>query len=120
LPDKTAIKHAYLKGGVNTSSSAPANVEGLVEPIPHKLLRDGSKVYNWKIARAADDPLGTQFHDVMIFGRSVLHLGIEEVRVYPNGWGYVLVQKLEEADELYTLPDGRELNHYLHGYIEVV
>lgn len=97
----------------------PGNILGEVEEIPYKLLKDGSRLYNWKVARG-DDPLGTQFHDVMIFGRSVLHLNIEEVRVYPTGWGYALVQKLQESDELQTLPDGRELNHYLYGYVEVV
>lgn len=119
MPDKTTVKHAYTIGSTDTESSSPANVEGIVEDIPYRLLRDGSRLYNWKIARGSD-PFSTQFHDVMVFGRSVLHLGVEEVRVYPNGWGYALVQKLEESDEVYTLPDGRALNHYLHGYIEIV
>ena len=117
---QTAKKSAYLAGGLPASSNTPGNLEGEVEVIPYKLLKDGSRLYNWKVARSAIDPLGTQFHDVMIFGRSVLHLNIEEVRVYPTGWGYALVQKLQEIDDLITLPDGRELNHYLYGYVEVV
>lgn len=128
MPDKTARKHAFLNGGINLSDASSGNVTGLVEEIPYKLLKDGSRLYNWHIARRAD-PLGTQFHDVMVFSKSVLHLGVEEVRVYPNGWGYVLVQKLEDPEELspfnqfgeiYTWPDGRALNHYLYGYIEIV
>jgi hypothetical protein len=120
LPNKIAKKSAYLNGGIVSIDNTSGHILGEVEVIPYKLLTDGSRLYNWKVARAATDPLGTQFHDVMIFGRSVLHLNIEEVRVYPSGWGYALVQKLEESDDLITLPDGRELNHYLYGYVEVV
>lgn len=115
-------------GSTDTSDNAPANVTGVVEPIPYKLLRDGSKLYNWQAVRRVD-PLGVQFHDVMVHDKSVTHLGVEEVRVYPNGWGYVLVQRLEDPEtlppfdqfgEVYTWPDGRALNHYLYGYIEIV
>lgn len=120
MPDKTNKKSAFLTGGITATDSAPGHTTGEVEVIPFKLLPDGSKLYNWTIARAAIDPLGTQYHDIMIFGRSVLHLNPEEVRVFPDGWGYALVQKLEESDELITLPDGRELNHYLYGYVEIV
>lgn len=119
MADKAAKKSAYLNGGVIVSDTISGNILGEVETIPYKLLKDGSRLYNWKVARASD-PLGTQYHDVMIHGRSVLHLNIEEVRVYPTGWGYALVQKLEDADDLVTLPDGRALNHYLYGSVEVV
>lgn len=76
-----------------------------------KLQLDGSTIYRFP----------DSLTDVKLHGTSVIDLGVEEVRVWPDGWGYVLVSKRfgEAAMPAKKWLDGSTRNYTYYGQIEI-
>jgi hypothetical protein len=58
--------------------------------------------------------------DILYYGVSALAWGIYEVKVWPDGWGYILAQKTSDTDEIETFVDEQTLLHTLWGEIQIV
>jgi hypothetical protein len=113
MANVSSRKQSYLHGGVENSSSASAVSEGVASPgIAGKLLNDGSVLYNWKQTGS--------YIEVNYNGIAASELNVEEARIWPDGYGYILTQKQSHQDDIIVLPDGRALNYTLYGYIEIL
>ena len=94
----------------DTSTSSLAYIDGLLgDPVEGELQPDGSMLYSER----------TTWAELLLYGVSMKQLLPEACRIWPTGYGWVLVQKLEIDEERYQYPDGRYRNYTLYGKIEI-
>lgn len=61
------------------------------------------------------------FSDILLDGNSVVVLGIEEVRIWPNGYGYVLTRvPTDQSAVEKVLLDGQTRNYTQYGMVQVI
>jgi len=96
---------------VNTKS---CYMEGYVYPGPitGHTMPDGSIVYNGYYT-----PI---YNDITVDGNSVRDWIPEEARIWPDGHGYVLVERLNSTAGITTYSSGFPLNYTLNGQIAIM
>jgi hypothetical protein len=97
-----------------TANSASSYLEGDIYTgaIIGRTQADGSVIYNTRYT-----PL---FNDITVDGESVRDWMPEEVHIYPDGWGTVLVRRLNDTSGITTYHSGFPLNYTLKGQVQIV
>lgn len=98
----------------STENTKTCYMEGYVYggTIVGKEMSDGSTVYNWRYT-----PI---FNDITVDGESVRDWMPEEVQIWPDGWGTVLVRRLNSTSGITTYHSGFPLNYTLKGQVAIV
>lgn len=97
-----------------TSTSSTAFMEGCEYQgsITGLIMSDGSILYNHAYT--------PEFNDVLCDGNSMRDLIIEEVRIWPDGYGYVLVERLNPSDGVRYYHSGFPVNYVFSGNIQII
>lgn len=61
-----------------------------------------------------------QFTDILLNGVSVIPLGVIEMRIWPDGHGYICSEKLNPTDAVKVWVDGQTKNFTQYGDVQIV